>query len=55
MCQEELAAFAICNWGQSYKSFYTLGWGKIKSLSCRLNDKEKFNIANMLGCCVLTL
>ena len=41
-------------WGQSYKTFYTLGGCKIKSLNCCLNDKEKCNPANMLGCCVLT-
>ena len=38
--------------GQSYKTVYTIGRCKIKSLNCCLNDKEKCNLANMLGCCV---
>ena len=41
--------------GQSYKTVYTLGRWKVKSLNCCLNEKEKCNPANMLGCCVLTL
>ena len=38
---------------QSYKTFYAFWRCKIKSLNCCLNDKEKCNPANMLGCCVL--
>ena len=34
-------------------NFYILGRCKIKSYCC-LNDLEKCNPANMLGCCVLT-
>ena len=50
-----MSFFLFISRGQSYKTFYTLGRCKIKCLNCRINEKEKCNPKNMLGCSVLTL
>ena len=42
-------------WGQSHKSFYTLGRCEKRCLNWRFNEKEKCNPINLLNSTVLTL
>ena len=44
----ESARYDTEYWGQSYNTFYTLGWRKRKCLNCPSNLKEKCNLIYML-------
>ena len=47
--------FSFLHQGQSYNTFYTLEWRKIKCLNRPFHPKEKCNLINMLGFRILIL